>query len=87
MAVKKKYKTEIDREKCKGCGLCIAFCPKKVLKLSEDRETNEKGYQFARVVKQENCTGCANCAIICPDVCIEIRKEVLCGREKIRDRN
>ena len=66
-------KIEIDKERCKGCGLCVAFCPKKVLAMSEERETNKKGYTFAKVIREEDCTGCVNCAVMCPDVCIEIR--------------
>ena len=75
MTAKKKYKITIPKERCKGCGLCVAFCPKEVLEMSEERKTNEKGYRFVRVVKEENCTGCANCAVICPDTLIEIYKD------------
>ncbi len=75
MTIKKRYKIKIDKERCKGCELCVTFCPKKVLEMFKDRETNEKGYRFARVVKQENCTGCANCGVICPEgTCVVIKK-------------
>ncbi len=74
MTAKKKYKITIAKERCKGCELCVTFCHKKVLEMSEERKTNEKGYRFVRVVKEENCTGCTNCCTICPDVCIEIRE-------------
>lgn len=64
---------KIDRERCKGCELCLNVCKKNVIKISE--KFNKKGYRFAEVVKEENCTGCANCAIICPEgICIEIWK-------------
>lgn len=59
----------IDKERCKGCGLCISVCPAKALKLSEDM--NAKGYQYA--IYTEGCTGCRQCYIICPDVCIEVK--------------
>ena len=32
----------IDTERCKGCTLCIAYCPKKSIHLSD--ELNLKGY-------------------------------------------
>ena len=35
-------KLTIDRETCKGCGLCANVCPKHLLALS--REINAKGY-------------------------------------------
>lgn len=65
-------KIEINKERCKGCQLCIEFCPRKVLAISEERETNKEGNRFAKVIKERDCTGCANCAVICPDVCIKI---------------
>ena len=36
---------QIDRERCKGCALCIEFCPKDCICLSE--ELNLKGYFVA----------------------------------------
>jgi len=66
-------KIKIDKEKCKGCGLCVHFCPRKVLTISKKR-SNEKGYFFARVINSKKCLACANCAIVCPDCCIEIKK-------------
>lgn len=67
-----KVEIKINQERCKGCGICIAFCPKKILKLS--KKTNKNGLPFAEIINKENCRGCANCAIVCPDVCIEIKK-------------
>ena len=64
----------IERERCKGCGLCVRACPKKVLRLSEN-VLNSKGYQPAEVGEPDNCIGCAACARTCPDVCISIIKE------------
>jgi NAD-dependent dihydropyrimidine dehydrogenase PreA subunit len=54
----------IRRDWCKGCGICAAFCPKKVLELDE----NEK----AAVVRQEQCTQCGLCERHCPDMAIEV---------------
>lgn len=64
----------INKETCKGCGLCIEACPQKVLGFST--ELNTKGYLYSSKVK-EDCTGCANCASVCPDVCITVyRKKI-----------
>ncbi len=64
------YRHEIDRERCKGCGLCVAICPKQVLELS--RELNPKGYYPAYRARPEDCIYCAMCCVMCPDVAITI---------------
>lgn len=58
----------INREACKGCGFCAAFCPTATLVLSED--FNEKGYHPPRVAKPEACTACGLCGMYCPDFAI-----------------
>lgn len=63
----------VDRERCKGCGVCVASCPLKVLKMSA--EVNGKGYPFAVMAEPDACTGCASCGIICPDSCITVYRQ------------
>ncbi len=63
---------EILKELCKGCGYCVEFCPKKVLKIGLD--TNQKGYQYATVAEPDNCISCGICATMCPDVAINLYK-------------
>jgi len=72
--------TVIDKEKCKGCGLCISACPFGVLGFSD--EHNSSGYNVAMAIAPEQCTGCTICAQICPDVAIEVyRKEATKSKE------
>ena len=47
--IEQRYIVNIDENRCKGCGLCIEFCPKQVLEFS--RNYNEKGYHYAKVSK------------------------------------
>lgn len=56
--------------RCKDCDFCVAFCPVKMLVMSE--ETNAKGYHFPIVVpgKEHLCTHCRFCDIICPEMAI-----------------
>ena len=68
-----KYKHIIDKERCKGCGLCVIVCPKNVLELSE--EVNAMGYFPAYQARPEKCIFCTTCCLICPDVAIAISKQ------------
>lgn len=62
---------EIDREFCKGCEICISFCPKKdVISLSD--KLNANGYLPACFSDNGACTGCAICALVCPEAAIEV---------------
>jgi 2-oxoglutarate ferredoxin oxidoreductase subunit delta len=66
-----KFAIDIDKERCKGCGLCIQACPKDVLEFSKGY--NNKGYHPAQVKNIENCIGCGFCYQMCPDVCITVK--------------
>lgn len=62
----------IDSEICKGCGLCIYYCPKEVLGLSE--QINTRGFKSAEVVNLDNCVVCRLCEYGCPDLAIYVKK-------------
>lgn len=66
-------KMTVDETTCKGCGLCIAACPKKIIELAQDK-INSKGFNVAYVIDMEKCIGCAFCAMMCPDVAIKVEK-------------
>ncbi len=63
----------IDEERCKGCALCTASCPRDLLSLSKDR-INSRGFHPAEISDQELCISCAMCARMCPDVAITVKK-------------
>ncbi len=63
----------IDTERCKGCNLCIAVCPRHLIKTSG--QLNRKGYYAVKVEKMEECLACQQCALICPEAAIEILKD------------
>lgn len=64
------YLYRLDVELCKGCGLCVSVCPKKVLEISAT--VNVKGYYSAYQARPEDCITCALCCSMCPDVAITI---------------
>jgi len=62
---------EIDRERCKGCTLCVGACPEKIIAMSKD-EFNRQGLPFSVCFDESRCTACMSCAIICPDSAITV---------------
>jgi 2-oxoglutarate ferredoxin oxidoreductase subunit delta len=58
---------------CKGCGLCVSVCPKKILRLAP-HALNAKGFHPAEITDQQACIACAFCATMCPDCIITVEK-------------
>ncbi len=59
----------IRTNRCKGCNVCVAFCPKKVLAL----DTLGKIY----AADEAACIQCGQCELRCPDFAIRVApKEV-----------
>ena len=66
-------KLYIREDICKGCGLCIEVCPKKILALHKEK-INAKGYHPIMVTDESACIGCASCARMCPDCVFTVEK-------------
>ncbi len=64
----------VDERFCKGCELCVHFCPQQALGLAQDRLT-PKGYHPARLIDPERCTGCEVCAVVCPEGAITVYRQ------------
>jgi 2-oxoglutarate ferredoxin oxidoreductase subunit delta len=56
----------INRNWCKGCGICVEFCPSNSLIMDEMKKAN--------FVYPEKCTGCGMCELRCPDFAIEVKQ-------------
>jgi len=66
MAKEKKLPTiTINKEWCKGCEICVEFCPTHVLAMNGP---------VVEVVNLEACTACGLCEIRCPDFAITVTK-------------
>jgi NAD-dependent dihydropyrimidine dehydrogenase PreA subunit len=52
---------------CKGCHICVEFCPAKVLAMDPDAD-------HPYVAAPEKCTACHFCDTHCPDLAIVVRK-------------
>ena len=68
----------IDERYCKGCGICVRFCPKHVLEIS--KEVNSRGYYAPLVVNADSCGKCQQCVLLCPDFAIFIVEDVEVGK-------
>ncbi len=64
-------KMNVEFDVCKGCGLCVTACPKKIVEIQHEK-LNKKGYNPAVCTNDHACVGCALCAMMCPDCAITI---------------
>lgn len=57
---------EANTSWCKGCGICVAFCPKNVLKLVNGK---------VDIFEPESCLKCGICENLCPDFAVYLVNE------------
>lgn len=57
-------------ERCKGCRMCVDFCPREVLRVST--AINSNGYHYPEIAegKEEACVHCQFCMMVCPEFAI-----------------
>jgi 2-oxoglutarate ferredoxin oxidoreductase subunit delta len=67
MAKPKLKRHHINRDWCKGCGICVELCPKKVLELDEQDKVV--------AVRPQDCICCKLCELRCPDFAIEVETQ------------
>ena len=70
-----KNRLTIHEEMCKGCGLCVWVCPKKVL-ATDPKRVNAKGYNPATCTDINTCIACGMCARMCPDSVIKVERDI-----------
>ena len=58
-----KTRIVVNRKWCKGCDICVVFCPQATLAMEGEK---------AIVCALETCTRCMLCELRCPDFAIEV---------------
>ena len=66
-------KITFDTDACKGCGLCVEACPRKLIQLST--HINKKGYNAAYCTDVEKCVACGMCYQMSPDCVIRVERQ------------
>lgn len=56
------YSVKVDPCLCKSCGICVEFCPNRVLEMRD----------VPQPAHPEKCAGCGLCEIRCPDFAVEV---------------
>ena len=62
-ASKKPAVITVNARWCKGCEICVAFCPKDCLVMEGGK---------CRAVRPEDCIKCMLCELRCPDFAITV---------------
>lgn len=72
------FVSEINQNKCIGCGRCFKACGRDVLILKalnedgefvEDEDDEEIERKVMTILTPENCIGCQACSRVCPKNC------------------
>lgn len=75
MAEEKDFEVLIRSERCKECGICIAFCPQQILAAGEDNKPV--------ISSHAKCSGCKMCEFRCPDLAVTVRRKGDSGLENL----
>lgn len=65
----------IQSQLCKGCELCVTFCPEQILEMGEELNTKSYHYPHALADKEADCKQCRYCERICPELAIFLGEE------------
>ena len=67
-------KAYVNAERCKACELCMEYCPRKAIEMTN--HLNSAGYKHVRVI-EEKCIGCGICYTVCPDMVFTVTEQAM----------
>lgn len=56
---------QIEKDQCTGCGNCLGYCPRGLLRLSDAADCNARGVRYAQLTDAARCVGCGLCEQSC----------------------
>jgi 2-oxoglutarate ferredoxin oxidoreductase subunit delta len=60
----------LDRDRCKGCAICVKVCPYDAIVMSSKK--THMGYFHP--IENGKCTACRECVLACPDFALSVHK-------------
>ncbi len=67
----KRGEIEINVALCRGCSICVKYCPNDCIVQPEDKLTGA-GQIMATFVNKDKCNACGICGWMCPEFAIEV---------------
>jgi 2-oxoglutarate ferredoxin oxidoreductase subunit delta len=65
-----KSEVHVNEALCKGCDICVEFCPKDVFESAT--EVGPRGYFVPVAARPEDCSVCMLCEHLCPELAITV---------------
>ncbi len=62
----------VKRKVCKGCEVCLPWCPQEAISMEYSETGTEEGRKAA-VIDPNKCIGCGECILSCPNSAIQIQ--------------
>lgn len=68
------FVTDLNQQKCIGCGRCYKVCPRSVLdlverELDDDDDSEDDNMMVMSLADPMDCIGCGSCGRVCPKGC------------------
>jgi len=65
----------LDREKCIACNMCVMVCPNLVIKLTSEKDENNKKVLKSYYMDVGRCLFCGMCTEVCPTKALTVTQE------------